>query len=154
MEQPLWTQKYRQTSNISRTKSQNVNVPRLVLQSSFKCPIHWCQVLSREWRWVGVINNFFAYQGATYIRGLTVIILCTVVSNVIVVGNGVVKNSFPFVRIGTLSIRHQAIAWTNAHLLSTRPLGTQFNYFYYDHFVQTSDSLSKSSYKGALWIFT
>ena len=54
------------------------------------CPIDWSQVLSQEWRWscsiayqssadrrcsnsIWVINNFIAYWGATYIRGLTVI---------------------------------------------------------------------------------
>ena len=49
------------------------------------CPIHWNQVLSREWRcswssterrcsnYIRVINKFVAYKGAAYIRGLTVI---------------------------------------------------------------------------------
>ena len=49
---------------------------------SYLCPIHWSQVLSREWRcsWssavrrcsncIWVINNFIAYSGVTYIRGL------------------------------------------------------------------------------------
>ena len=39
---------FRQISNISRTNSQNVHVPHLVLQ--LFCPIHWSQVLSQEWR--------------------------------------------------------------------------------------------------------
>ena len=50
------------------------------------CPIHWSQVLSREWKcswssadrrcsnYIWVINNFIAYEGATYIRCLTVCI--------------------------------------------------------------------------------
>ena len=40
---------YRQISNISRTKSQKSQV-FLVSSCSCLCPIHWCQVLSREWR--------------------------------------------------------------------------------------------------------
>ena len=53
------------------------------------CPIHWSQVLRREWRWswsnadrrcsnyIWVIDNFIAYYGATYIRGFTVdVIAC------------------------------------------------------------------------------
>ena len=39
---------FRQISNISRTNSQNVHLPYLVLQ--LFCPIHWSQVLSQEWR--------------------------------------------------------------------------------------------------------
>ena len=51
---------------------------------SWLCPIHWSQVLSREWRcsWsstsrrcsnhIWVINNFNAYWGVSYIRGFTV----------------------------------------------------------------------------------
>ena len=62
----------RQTSNISRTKYQNLNVSRLVLYSCL-CSIHWSQTLSREWRcswssadrqcsnYIWVINNFIAY---------------------------------------------------------------------------------------------
>ena len=50
----------------------------------YLCPIHWSQVLSREWRcswssadrqcsnYIWVINKIIAYQGATYIRDLTV----------------------------------------------------------------------------------
>ena len=48
------------------------------------CPIQWSQVFSREWRcswssadrlcssYIWVINNFIAYQGAPYMRDLTV----------------------------------------------------------------------------------
>ena len=48
------------------------------------CSIQWSQVLSLEWRcswssadrrcsnYIWVIDNFIAYQGATYIRGFTV----------------------------------------------------------------------------------
>ena len=50
----------------------------------YLCPIHWSQVLSREWRWrcstcrrcsnyFWVINSFIAYKGAVWIRYLTVI---------------------------------------------------------------------------------
>ena len=44
------------------------------------CPVHWSQVLSREWRYsrsrrctnyIWVINKFVAYRSASYIRGLT-----------------------------------------------------------------------------------
>ena len=50
------------TSNISRTKSQNLNVSRLALQLS--CPIHWSQVLSREWRcsWSSAIQLHLSDQ--------------------------------------------------------------------------------------------
>ena len=74
---------YRKVSNIRRTKSQNLNVSRLLLY-----PIRWSQVLSREWRcswssadrrcsnYTWVINSFvaylIAYQSASYIRDLTV----------------------------------------------------------------------------------
>ena len=56
----------------------------LVSSCSCLCPIHWSQVLSREWRcswcsadrrwsnYIWVITNFIAYWGAPYIRGLTV----------------------------------------------------------------------------------
>ena len=56
------------------------------------CPIQWSQVLSREWRcswssagrrcssYIWVIDNFIAYQGATYIRDLTVL-LCSAPSS-------------------------------------------------------------------------
>ena len=40
---------YLKSSRIRRIKSQHLNVCRLVLQLSF-CPIHWSQVLNREWR--------------------------------------------------------------------------------------------------------
>ena len=58
---------YRQTSNISHTKSENFNVSHLVW------PIQWSQVLSWEWRcswssadrrcsnYIWVIDNFIAY---------------------------------------------------------------------------------------------
>ena len=76
---------YRKFSNISRTKSQNLNV--LVSSCSCLCPIYWSQVLSGEWRcswrsadrrclnYIWVINNFIAYLGASYIRDLTVIFI-------------------------------------------------------------------------------
>ena len=41
---------YRKTCNISRTKSKNLNVSRLVSSCSCLRPIHWSQVSSREWR--------------------------------------------------------------------------------------------------------
>ena len=54
----------------------------LVLSCRCLCPIHWSQVLSQKWRcswsssnrqcsnYIWVINDFIAYQGASYIRGL------------------------------------------------------------------------------------
>ena len=61
----------------------------MILVSSCSClgPIHWSQVLSREWRcswssadrrcpnYIWGINNLIAYKGATYIRDLTVCII-------------------------------------------------------------------------------
>ena len=59
----------------------------LVSSCSRIYPIRWSQVLSWEWRcswssadrrcsnYIWVIKNFIAYQGATYIRGFTVIVL-------------------------------------------------------------------------------
>ena len=56
----------------------------LVSLHSCLCSIHWIQVLSWEWRcswssadrrcsnYIWVINNFIAYEGATYTRGFTV----------------------------------------------------------------------------------
>ena len=61
---------YHQISNISRTTSQNLMF--LVSSCICLCPIHWSQVLSREWRcswssagrrcskYIWVINNFTA----------------------------------------------------------------------------------------------
>ena len=58
----------------------------LVSSCSCLCPIHWSQVLSREWRcswssadrrcsnYIWVIDNFIANLGASYIRDLTVYI--------------------------------------------------------------------------------
>ena len=73
---------YRQISNISCTKSQNLNVSHLAC--SCLCPIHWSQVLSQEWRcswsstgrrcsnYIWVFNKLIAYSGAAYIKDLTV----------------------------------------------------------------------------------
>ena len=56
----------------------------LILSCSCLCPIHWGQVLSREWRcswsiadrrcsnYIWVINNFIVYLVSSYFRGLTV----------------------------------------------------------------------------------
>ena len=75
---------YHQTSNIRCTESLNWNVSHLILQFSCLCPIHWSQVWSREWRcnwsstnrwcsnYIWVTNNFIAYNGVPYIRGLIV----------------------------------------------------------------------------------
>ena len=70
-------------------KLQITNIPALVQKMAWHRPgsslrpIHWSQ-LSREWRcscssadrrcsnYIWLINNVIAYQGVTYIRGLTV----------------------------------------------------------------------------------
>ena len=56
----------------------------LILSCNCLCPIHWSQVLNPEWRcswssadrrcsnYIWVMNNFFAYQGESYIGGLRV----------------------------------------------------------------------------------
>ena len=74
-------------SQISNIRHQILTVMFLFLSSSCLCPIHWSQVLGREWRYswssadrqcsnyIWVINNFVAYWGATYIRGLVVCII-------------------------------------------------------------------------------
>ena len=76
---------YSKISNTRCKKLQNLMI--LVSFCSCLCPIHWSQLLSREWRcswtsadrqcsnYILVINIFVAYQGATYIRGLIVVIL-------------------------------------------------------------------------------
>ena len=59
----------------------------MLLVSSCRClcPIHWSQVLSWEWRcswssadrrcsiYIWMINNFIAYSGVAYIRGLMLV---------------------------------------------------------------------------------
>ena len=59
----------------------------LVSSCRYLCPIHWSQVLGREWRcswsntdrrcsiYIWMIDKFVAYGGANYIRGLTVSII-------------------------------------------------------------------------------
>ena len=55
----------------------------LVSSCRWLCLIHWSQVLSQEWRcsadrrsnFISVINEFIAYEAATYIRGFTIHIL-------------------------------------------------------------------------------
>ena len=59
---------YHQTFNISRTKSQHLNAPRLVLQSSLPNPLK----PGLKSRMIWVINHFVAYWGEIYIIGLTV----------------------------------------------------------------------------------
>ena len=61
-----------QTSNVRCTKFQNLNVSCLGLQLSLSNPLK----SSWEWRCSGISagrHNFIAYQGAIYIRGLTVV---------------------------------------------------------------------------------
>ena len=105
---------YHQTSNISCIKSQN-----LFLTSSFNClcPIHWNQVKSQEWRsswsntdrwcsnYIWVINNFIAYQGATYIRGFMV---PTSGNDILISSMDMLKT----VRVITFS-GNKAVTWTH-----------------------------------------
>ena len=127
----------------------------IVSSCSGPCPIHWSQVLSWEWRciwssgdrrcsnYIWVINNFIAYQGVTYTRGFTGIIIgccClwglkhTTNSDILVLTHwGQVKH----ICISKLTITgsgnglspewHQAIIWTNAGILSIETLGTNFS---------------------------
>ena len=73
--------RYRQISDIRRTKYQNLNY--LVSSCSCLCAIYWSHVLSWVWRcswssaarrcsnYIWVINNLIAHKGVTYIRDLT-----------------------------------------------------------------------------------
>ena len=96
------------------------------------CPIRWSQVFSREWRrswssadkrcsnYIWMINNFIAYQGANYIRGLTVIVPLwhqMASWNLLVNSTG----------NGLLPIQSQAVGWTNADLSSFGYLGTNIS---------------------------
>ena len=72
-------------NGILGTKQQNLNLSRLVLQLCCLCSTHWSRVLGWEQRciwssadrrcsnYICLINNFIAYQGVHYIRGLTVV---------------------------------------------------------------------------------
>ena len=76
---------YHKISNISHTKSKNLNDSHLILQLSLPNPLN--QVLSREWRcswtsanrqcsnYIWMINNFIVYYRSTYIRDLTVVFI-------------------------------------------------------------------------------
>ena len=67
----------------------------LVSISGCPCPIHWSQMLSREWRcswssadrrcsnYICMNNNVIAYSGAPYIRCLTVIYLISILFRMI-----------------------------------------------------------------------
>ena len=71
--------KYRQTSNMRRTKLHNLNVSRLVVQLSLpnrlkpirKWTYRWSSAYRRCSKYIWVINNFIACWYAHYIRGLT-----------------------------------------------------------------------------------
>ena len=68
--------KYLKISNISRTKSQNLNACCLSLQLSLrnmlKPSVKWRSADRRCSNYIWVINHLFAYQSASYIRDLTV----------------------------------------------------------------------------------
>ena len=78
--------KYCQATNIKCTKSENLNVSRLILQLSLPIPLKpgvksrmkcsWNSTDRRCSNYIWVINNFIAYKGAAYIRGMTVIGIC------------------------------------------------------------------------------
>ena len=73
---------YHQISNIWRTKSQSLNVYRLVLQLSLPSllkpcvPVHqecsWSSAYRRCSNYIWLINNLIAHKGVAYIRVLTV----------------------------------------------------------------------------------
>ena len=79
---------YHKTSSISHTKSQSLNVSCIFPQLYSLNPLKPC--ISWEWRcswssadrrcsnYIWVINNFIAFEGATYIRGFTVIQLTNI----------------------------------------------------------------------------
>ena len=77
--------KYHKTSSISHTKSQNLNVSCILLQSSLLNPLKpgvklrwrcsWSSTDRRCSNYIWVINNFIAYIAA-YIRGFTVMSIC------------------------------------------------------------------------------
>ena len=72
---------------ISLKMNSKYNYTRSNYNDSCLCPIQWSQVLSHEWRsswssadrccsnyrYIWVINNFIAYLGSIYIKGLKVI---------------------------------------------------------------------------------
>ena len=65
--------------NVRGNKSVKFNVSRLALRLSLPCPLQPDVKLrmKRLWRcsnYIWVINNSIAYKGATYIRGLSVIV--------------------------------------------------------------------------------
>ena len=65
----------RQTSNLSRTKSQILNVSRLLLQLSLSNQLSrwsWSSADRRCSNSIRVINNRIAYKVVTYVRGFTV----------------------------------------------------------------------------------
>ena len=57
---------YRRTSNIMRTKSQNLNVSHLISSCICFCPIHWSQLLRRH-SWSSA-DNFIAYWGVFWYK--------------------------------------------------------------------------------------
>ena len=71
---------YAQTSIISHTKPQNLNVSRLVLQlplsnqlkPGVKSGMKMLMEQRRQANYIWVINNFIAHEDAAYIKGLTV----------------------------------------------------------------------------------
>ena len=76
--------KYHKTSTIRHTKSQNLNDSRLVLQLSLSKPLKpdvksrtkrcsWSSADRRCSSYIWMINKLIAYEGAPYIRGLTVL---------------------------------------------------------------------------------
>ena len=94
---------YRQTSDISRAESPNLNVSRLRRPSCCLYPIHWEQVLSRKWCscssanrrcsiYICVINNFIAYLSAfileVWVQPAKSLILISMCSTTFRLGHG------------------------------------------------------------------
>ena len=137
----------------------------LASSCSYLCPIKWSQVLSREWRcnwssadrrcsnYIWVIDNSIAYQGASYIRDLTVcsvsvaVVLYHVILDHDITTPGVsITHTERLLthwgrvthlcvsKLSTLGSdnglspgRRQAIIWTNGGILLIWPLGTNFS---------------------------
>ena len=108
----------------------------LVSSCSCICPVHWSQVLSREWRcswssadrqcsnYIWVIKNFIAYWGAAYIRGFTVVLsVCNIKRS-----NGfMIKDQYilhPLSKCWSL-----IWTWSPLHLLKSRPMVSWWKVF-------------------------
>ena len=96
-----------------------------VLSCSCLCPIHWSQVLGREWRccwssadrrcsnYIWLINNFIAYWGATCIRSFMSAWTLTVKLISGECHRSSLMRSQHWLRLWLGVVRQQAITWAN-----------------------------------------